>query len=93
VSHKDDHRLWRVLVRFQTLAWIPEEAQLDGEPEPIDGASLCSDDGQVFGVKHVVPRYVGGMIGMANRRVRCSVDSRVRRGITASGWWRKGGRS
>jgi hypothetical protein len=26
LSHKDDHRLWRVLVRSQALARIPEEA-------------------------------------------------------------------
>ena len=59
--HKDDHRLWRVLVRTQALARIPEEAQLDGEPKPVDGPPLRSDDGQVFGAEHVVSRHLGGI--------------------------------
>ena len=61
LSHEDDHRLWRVLVRSQALAGIPEEAQLDGEPKPVDGAPLRSDEGQVFGAEHVVPRHLGGI--------------------------------
>ena len=34
---------------------------MDGKPEPIDGAPLRSDDSQVFGAEHVVPRHLGGI--------------------------------
>jgi hypothetical protein len=50
-----------VLVRTQALARIPEEAQLNGESEPVDGAPLRSDDGQVFGAEYVVPRHLSGI--------------------------------
>ena len=61
VSHEGDHRLWRMLAGSQTLAGIPQEAQLDGEPKPIDGASLCSDERQIIGAEHVVLRHLGGI--------------------------------
>ena len=59
VRHEADHRLRRMLARSQTLAGIPQQAQLNGEPKPVDGAPLCPDERQVLGAEHVVPGHLG----------------------------------
>jgi hypothetical protein len=46
--------------------------------------SLCPHKGQVLGAEHVVPGHLGLIDRNANRRIRCSGDSRARRDMTAS---------
>ena len=55
------HLQGRMLARPHALAGMAQEAQLDGEPEPIDRAPLCPDEGQVVAAQHVVPRHLGGI--------------------------------
>ena len=50
-----------MLARSQALAGIPQKAQLDGEPKPVDRAPLCPDERQVIGAEHVVLRHLGGI--------------------------------
>ena len=59
VSYEGDHRIRRMFARPQALAGMPEEAQLDGEPEPVDGAPLRPDERQIIGAEHEVPRHSG----------------------------------
>ena len=41
------------------LAGMPQEAELYGEAQPIDGAALGPDEHQVFGAEHVMPSHLG----------------------------------
>lgn len=61
VSHEGDHRLRRTLTRSQALAGMPQKAQLDGEPKPVDGAPLGPDERQILGAEHVVLCHLGAI--------------------------------
>ena len=60
-SDEGDHRLGQMLAGLQTLAGMSQEAQLNGEPQPVDGAALGPDERQIIGTEHVVPRHFGGI--------------------------------
>jgi hypothetical protein len=57
VSHEND----RTLAGPQTLARMPQEAQLNGEPKSVDGAPLGPDERQILGAEHVVLCHLGGI--------------------------------
>jgi hypothetical protein len=43
---------------------------------------------EVVRAENVMADHFGGSVGIENSRVRCSEDSRVRAGMTGSGWRR-----
>jgi hypothetical protein len=62
IGHEGDHRLRRLLGRSHAEAGIPEEAQLDGESEPVDRSPLRPDQRQVFLAEHVMAHHLDGVI-------------------------------
>ena len=58
IGHEGDHPLRRLLSRCHAEAWIPEEAQLDGESEPVDRPPLHPDQRQVLRAEHVMAGHI-----------------------------------
>jgi hypothetical protein len=48
-----------MLAWSHALARMPQEAQLDGEAEPVDRAPFRSDECQVIGAQYIVPGHFG----------------------------------
>ena len=61
MGDEGDHRLRRMLIGSQTLSGITQQAELDGEAEPIATAALGPDEHQVIGTQHVVLGHLGGI--------------------------------
>jgi len=59
VSHEADHCFRRMLARSQSLAGISQQAQLNREPKPVDGASLCPDERQIIGAEDIMFGHLG----------------------------------
>ena len=59
VSHEADHCFRRMLARPQPLAGISQQAQLNREPKPVDGAPLCPDERQIIGAEDIVFGHLG----------------------------------
>jgi hypothetical protein len=61
----------------------------NGEAQPIARAAPGSFESQIVGIEHIMAGHFGCIGRMANSRVRCSEDSRVRAGMSGSGWRRE----
>jgi hypothetical protein len=48
-----------MLARPQPLAGISQQAQLNREPKPVDGAPLCPDERQIIGAEDIVFGHLG----------------------------------
>jgi hypothetical protein len=48
-----------MLARSQALAEMPQKAQLNSEPKPVDRAPLCPDERQILGAEDIVLRHLG----------------------------------
>ena len=59
-GHEDNHRLREMLAASQALTGMTQQAQLDGEAEPVAGAPLGPDERQIFAAQHVMLRHLGG---------------------------------
>ena len=59
VSDEADHRFRRRLARSQALAGMPQKAQLNSEPKPIDRTALCPDERQIIGAEDIVLCHLG----------------------------------
>ena len=58
---------------------MAQQAELHGEAKAVHAAALGPHQQDVVGAEHVVPGVSADSVGTANRRARCSADSRVRR--------------
>lgn len=63
IGDKQEKRLGERRARSQPLAWKAEQAYLNGEAEPVDGAPFRSNPGEVGLVEQVASGHLGGIDG------------------------------